>query len=41
MLNDEATAMGKVCLGDGCDWSESSLCKSRNEVGKTIGEHCN
>ena len=39
MLHDEAMAVGKVCLGDGCDWSESPMCKSRNEVGETVGEH--
>ena len=22
-----------------CDWSERPLCKSRNEVGETVGEH--
>lgn len=38
MLYDEMMTMGKVCLGDGCDWSENSLCKSRNAVGKTVGE---
>lgn len=38
MLNGEVMTMGKACSGDGCDWRESSLCKGRKEIGKTIGE---